>query len=79
MYNTQCLQFTIETLFRGGIGEHGYTDSEIRELLDELDCTKGIGLIERIRKGQGKPSRIYIKNFAAPSGAAALFKQSTYR
>ena len=37
MYNTQCLQFTIETLFRGGIGEHGYTDSEIRELLDELD------------------------------------------
>ena len=37
MCNTQCLQFTIETLFRGGIGEHGYTDSEIRELLDELD------------------------------------------
>lgn len=37
MYNTQCLQFTIETLFRGGIGEHGYTDSEIQELLDELD------------------------------------------
>ena len=37
MYNTQCLQFTIETRFRGGIGEHGYTDSEIRELLDELD------------------------------------------
>ena len=37
MYNTQCLQFTIETLFRGGIGEQGYTDSEIRELLDELD------------------------------------------
>ena len=37
MYNTQCLQCTIETLFRGGIGEHGYTDSEIRELLDELD------------------------------------------
>ena len=37
MYNTQCLQFTIDTLFRGGIGEHGYTDSEIRELLDELD------------------------------------------
>ena len=38
------------------------------KLLDELDCVKGIGLIERIRKGQGKPSRIYIKNFAAPSG-----------
>ena len=38
------------------------------KLLDELDYTKGIGLIERIRKGQGKPSVIYVKNFAAPSG-----------
>jgi len=37
MYNTQCLQYTIDTLFRGGIGEHGYTDSEIQELLGELD------------------------------------------
>lgn len=31
-------------------------------LLAELD--KGIGLIERKRQGQGKPSRIYVKHFA---------------
>lgn len=37
------------------------------KLLDELDCAKGIGLIERVRKGQGKPSMIYVKNFAAPN------------
>ena len=34
------------------------------KLLAELDSKKGIGLIERVRQGQGKPSIIYIKNFA---------------
>lgn len=34
-------------------------------LLAELDGKKGIGLIERVRQGQGKPSIIYVKNFAA--------------
>lgn len=34
-------------------------------LLAELDGKKGIGLIERVRQGQGKPSRVYVKNFAA--------------
>lgn len=33
------------------------------KLLAELDSKKGIGLIERVRQGQGKPSIIYIKNF----------------
>lgn len=35
------------------------------KLLAELDIKKGIGLIERVRQGQGKPSIIYVKNFAA--------------
>ena len=30
-----------------------------------LDGKSGIGLIERVRQGQGKPAKIYIKNFAA--------------
>ena len=34
------------------------------KLLAELDSKKGIGLIERVRKGQGKPTTIYVKNFA---------------
>lgn len=33
-------------------------------LFAELDTGKGIGLIERIRQGQGKPARIYVKQFA---------------
>lgn len=34
------------------------------KLLAELDGKKGIGLIERVRQGQGKPSIVYVKNFA---------------
>ena len=29
----------------------------------ELDSKKGIGLIERVRRGQGKPDIIYVKNY----------------
>jgi hypothetical protein len=36
------------------------------KLLAELDGKKGIGLIDRVRQGQGKPSIVYVKNFAAP-------------
>ena len=33
------------------------------KLLAELDAGTGIGLIERVKQGQGKPTRIYVKNF----------------
>ena len=33
------------------------------KLLAELDVGKGIGLIERVKQGQGKPARIYVKRF----------------
>ena len=32
-------------------------------LFAELITDKGVGLIERIRQGQGKPARIYVKQF----------------
>ena len=35
------------------------------KLLAELDTGKGIGLIERVRQGQGKPAKIYVKRFTA--------------
>jgi hypothetical protein len=37
------------------------------KLLAELDTSKGIGLIERVKQGQGKPTRIYVKQFTASS------------
>ena len=36
------------------------------QLLAELDSEKGIGLIERVKQGMGRPSRIYVKNFIRP-------------
>lgn len=33
------------------------------KLLVELDTGRGIGLIERVRQGQGKPTWIYVKRF----------------
>ena len=33
------------------------------KILAELDTDNGIGLIERIKQGQGRPTRIYVKNF----------------
>ena len=33
------------------------------KLLAELDTGKGFGLIERIKQGQGRPTKIYIKRF----------------
>ena len=51
-----------------------YTVAEIQEdfncghdrvlrMLSELDSEKGIGLIERRKQGQGKPTIIYVKQF----------------
>jgi hypothetical protein len=34
------------------------------KVLAELDANKGIGLIEKVRRGLGKPDIIYVKNFA---------------
>ncbi len=36
------------------------------KLLAELDTAKGVGLIERVKQGQGKPTIIYVKQFTTP-------------
>jgi len=41
----------------------GCAEQKANRLLAELDSTKGIGLIERKRRGLGKPNVIYVKNF----------------
>lgn len=51
-----------------------YTLDEIKEIfrcsndkavkvINELDVKKGIGLIEVVRQGQGKPNKIYVRDF----------------
>ena len=33
------------------------------KLLAELDTSKGVGLVERIKQGQGKPTKLYVRRF----------------
>ena len=35
------------------------------KLLAELDTSKGFGLIERVKQGQGRPTKIYVKRFTS--------------
>lgn len=44
----------------------GCHTQKARKVLAELDSEKGIGLISRKRQGQGKPDRIYVRNFNSP-------------
>ena len=41
----------------------GCAEQKANKLLNELDAAKGVGLIERVRRGLGKPNVIYVKNF----------------
>lgn len=38
-------------------------DKAVR-MLNKLDIKKGIGLIRIVRQGQGRPNKIYVRNFA---------------
>ena len=45
------------------------------KLLAELDKKKGIGLVERVKQGQGRPTKLYVKRFTtrtAPSSSTSL-------
>lgn len=46
------------------------------DTMKELDSENGVGLIEKIRQGQGKPSIIYVKNFMSES-AQRLEKETS--
>ena len=41
----------------------GCSKEKAVKVLAELDKAKGIGLVEKIRRGLGKPDIIYVKNF----------------
>jgi hypothetical protein len=43
----------------------GCGNQKATKVLSELDSQKGIGLIEKVRRGLGKPDIIYVKNFAS--------------
>ena len=53
------IYFTVEEIS----GDMNCGRDKAMKLLSELDKHKGIGLIERVRQGQGKPSKLYVKRF----------------
>lgn len=52
----------------------GYKPEKAIKLFNELDTQKGVGLIERVRQGQGRASLIYVKNFARENETAEIRK-----
>lgn len=53
----------------------GCAEQKTSRLLSELDNVKGVGLIERKRRGQGKPNVIYVKKFTDQQWAKPQFKE----
>ena len=47
------------------------------KLLAELDTGKGIGLIERVKRGQGKPTIIYVRKFVERAESLTSEKQKS--
>ena len=46
MYSMDSLKYAVKRLFLDGIGEHGYTDTEVQALLADLDYEK---LLQAVR------------------------------
>ena len=60
--NRVYIYYTINEIMEDMCCGHG----KAGQILAELDSVKGIGLIERVKQGQGKPARIYVKQFISP-------------
>ena len=63
--NRVYIYFTIENIME----IMGWGNKKSVKVLSELDTDKGIGLIEKQRQGQGKPTKIYVKNFIVDNSA----------
>jgi len=57
--NRAYIIYTIENIRE----DLGCSKEKAVKVLAELDAGKGIGLVEKIRRGLGKPDIIYVKNF----------------
>ena len=57
--NRVYIIFTLEDVQEFMNCQHG----KAVKLLAELDTEKGVGLIERVKQGQGKPAIIYVRKF----------------
>lgn len=63
--NRVYIYFTLEDI----VGLMNCGTGKAVKLLAELDGDKGIGLIKRVKQGQGKPTIIYVKSFVIKENA----------
>lgn len=61
--NRAYIIYTIDAIME----DLGCAKATCVKIMKELDSEKGIGLIEKKRRGLGKPDIIYVKNFATMS------------
>ena len=59
--NRAYIIYTIDSIME----DLGCGKEKAVKVLAELDSVKGIGLVEKVRRGLGKPDIIYVKNFAS--------------
>lgn len=55
-----------------------FGEKKVGRLLAELDDNKGVGLITRVRRGQGLPDKIYVHWFADHEMSLRLAQRSQY-
>ncbi len=54
----------------------GKSPATMVRIFSELDCVKGLGLIERKRRGQGKADKIYLKNIIGMDADRKSFRDN---
>ena len=65
--NREYIIYTVDAIME----DLGCAKATCVKIMKELDSEKGIGLIEKKRRGLGKPDIIYVKNFATMSEETA--------
>ncbi len=71
--NRAYIIYTIENIME----DLGCGKDKAVKVVAELDQKKGIGLIEKVRRGLGKPDIIYVKNFIASKEESTKTDEST--
>ena len=57
------IYYTVEEI----CGDMNCGRDKAMKMLADLDTKKGVGLIRRVRQGQGKPTKLYVKRFTTGS------------
>ena len=62
-YNRAYIFFTVDDIME----YMSCATAKATKLMKELDSKHGIGLVERVKQGQGKPAKIYLKKSISKS------------